>query len=486
VTGDWLAEAARLYRDRPFLVQGDWRWTFAEWHERVDRVAGRLAAVGAGPNTRVAVLVGGGYQAAELVFAVRRLGAVLVPLNPRLAAPEIAYQVADANPHVAVVAESLTSRWPAGAPSLVVPEVTPPADPLLADPWRAESAADPSDIQSIIYTSGTTGRPKGALVTVRQQWWNAFASMLRIGHQAGDAWLCCLPLFHVGGQAILFRAVMGGAAVVLEPRFDAERAARILADGTVTLASLVPTMLRRVLSTYVGPFSPRLRAVLIGGSAAPPALLDEARGRGMPVLATYGMTETASQMATEEPDRADGRRALPLYGYELRIDHPGSDGAGEICVRGPGVSPGYWRRPDTTAERFEEGGWFRTGDIGRLHPDGRIEVLDRRDDLIVSGGENIYAAEVEAALAALPEVEAAAVVGVPHPEWGMVPAAAVVPRAGAAVDPAELERRLASTLARYKIPKTWSVVDALPMTANGKVRRAEVREWFRNRGPKGA
>jgi O-succinylbenzoic acid--CoA ligase len=483
--GDWLEEAARLYGDRLFLTQDGWHWTFADWHGRVDRVAGRLAALGAGPHARVAVLMAGGYQAAELVFAVRRLGAVLVPLNPRLAPPEVAYQVADAEPDVAVVAASLADRWPAAVEALVVPEAAPSDDPLLGDPWVGGSAGEASDIQSILYTSGTTGRPKGALVTVGQQWWNAVASMLRIGHQVGDAWLCCLPLFHVGGQAILFRAVIGGAAVVLEPRFDAESAARLLADGTVTLASLVPTMLRRVLAAHSGPFSPRLRAVLIGGSAAPPALLDDARERGLPVLATYGMTETASQMATEDPDRADGRRARPLYGYNIRIDHPGADGAGEICVRGPGVSPGYWRRPETTAERFDRDGWFHTGDIGRLHLDGRLEVLDRRDDLIVSGGENIYPAEVEAALAALPEVAAAAVVGVPHPDWGMVPAAAVVPRTGAGVDPARLEQQLAAHLARYKIPKQWTVVDALPLTANGKVRRAEVRDWFEDRGPEG-
>lgn len=480
---DWLREAARLYGPRVFLEQGVWRWTFAEWDRRVDRVAGTLAAAGVVAGSRVASLLSGGYQAAEVVFAALRLGAVLVPMNTRLGPEELAYQWQDADPSAVVVSEELAHLLPAAAgPRLGVALGAPEDDALLGPAWRGVAGAAPTGVQSIIYTSGTTGRPKGALLTVTQLGWNAWGSMLRLGHLPDDVWLCCLPLFHVGGQAILFRAVLAGTAVRLEPRFEAQTAAAALADGSVTLASLVPTMLRRILDVHAGAFAPRLRAVLIGGGAAPKTLMAEGRRRGLPLVATYGMTETASQMATQDL-RLDGEDAgaRPLYGFELRIAEPGADGSGEIWVRGPGVSPGYWRRPEETAARFDADGWFATGDIGRLDSQGRVQVLDRRQDLIVSGGENVYPAEVEAALTAIRGVRAAAVVGVPDPEWGAVPAAAVVPQDGVRLDPEALTRALRRRLAAYKVPREWALVNELPLTANGKVRRQAVQAWFASR-----
>ncbi|MGC8489254.1 MAG: o-succinylbenzoate--CoA ligase [Clostridia bacterium] len=481
---DWAKNGARLYPDRRFMeVDGDGvgeHFTFAAFSDRVDRVAGRLVAGGLTPGDRVAALLTDPLLAAELVFAAIRTGAVLVPVNHRLGREEVAHILQDAAPRVVITAPALRDRLPPSGPrgmqTWVVEREASGEDPLLGDPLPVAWLPGPDQVQSLIYTSGTTGRPKGAVLTLDQHWWNAIGSLLRLGHQPGDSWLLCMPLFHVGGQAILFRAAIAGCRVIVEPRFDAASVACWLASGEVTLASLVPTMLQRVLDAAAAPFSPSLRAILLGGAATPPALLQRGLAAGLPLVPTYGMTETGSQMATVDPvddDPAGGAR--PLFAADLLIADPDVDGVGEILVRGPQVSPGYW-----VAGALQTGdGWLHTGDLGRIDKSGRLTVMDRRADLIVSGGENIYPAEVEAALLLHPAVERAAVVPVEDAHWGQVPGAAVVLQAGAVQSPDDLSAFLRGRLASYKVPHHWKIVDALPETANGKVLRREVQGWFR-------
>lgn len=474
---DWAKNAARIYPHRTFIETARGAWTFQAWSLRVDRVAGALRAAGLKPGDRLAVLHHGGLESAALVFSSIRAGLVLVPVNIRLGPGEVGHILKDARPRLVIVAESLQDRLsalPPGLPTWVVGDGD--AD-LLGEPVPLGWTPGPEQVQSLIYTSGTTGTPKGAVLTLSQHWWNAIGSLLRLGHDPADCWLLCMPLFHVGGQAILFRAAIGGSRVILEPRFQPASVASWLRSGDVSLVSLVPTMLERVLDEHPGPFSPRLRAVLLGGAATPPALLERGMAAGLPLVPTYGMTETASQMATVDPTEHEPYAgARPLFAADIAIGDPDAEGVGEILVRGPQVSPGYWVDGMTR----EETGWLRTGDVGRLDQSGRLTVYDRRRDLIVSGGENVYPAEVEAALLQDSRVRRAAVVPVRDNTWGQVPAAAVVLAEGARATPDELADGLSERLARYKIPRHWRMVDSLPETANGKILRREVQDWFQS------
>lgn len=483
---DWLQGQANRSPERLALDQDGWRWTFLELSQRVDGVVGFFHRHGVGAGDRIAVLLSSGYQWVEIMFAAIRLRAVLVPLNVRLTPEELAFQIHDADPSL-VVASPDRANLIQGALRLrlvIVSQTEPDRDVLVDQPFRPAESPRPEDIQSIMYTSGTTGSPKGAMIRLQQHWWGALGSMLRLGHLSTDGWLMCMPLYHVGGQAILLRAAIAGVPVYLEERFEALRVAGVLRSGQVTLTSLVPTMLQRLLDLDAAPFSPRLRAVLMGGSRTPPALMQEGRRRGLPLLATYGMTETASQMATQGLDDQSrpSLAARPLDFVEITVRKdgkpvpPGTDG--EILVRGPQVIRGYWNRPEATEAAFDQEGWFRTGDIGRLEATGYLTVLDRRSDLILSGGENVYPAEVEAALMAHPLVRQAAVIGVPDREWGQVPAAFLMLEPGAALDAEALTGFLSKKLARYKVPKRWEVVEALPVTGSGKIRRQILRERF--------
>ena len=338
-------------------------------------------------------------------------------------------------------------------------------------------------MQTVVYTSGTTGRPKGAQLTYGNHLWSAIASALNLGLREDDRWLTCLPLFHVGGLAILLRSVICGTTVVLHDGFDADRVSRAIDEDGVTHVSVVANMLQRLLEARGDrPFPQSLRCVLLGGGPAPRPLLEACAARALPIVQTYGLTETASQVATLAP--ADALRKLgsagkPLFGAELRIER--EDGtacppneAGEILVRGPTVTPGYLNRPEETASALRDG-WLHTGDLGYLDDEGYLYVLDRRDDLIISGGENVYPAEVEAALVSNADVLEAGVYALADERWGQVPAAVVVLRPGAVATAEELIAFCRARLASFKAPRRVDFAAALPRNVAGKLLRGELR-----------
>ncbi|MFN8539025.1 MAG: o-succinylbenzoate--CoA ligase [Thermomicrobiales bacterium] len=339
---------------------------------------------------------------------------------------------------------------------------------------------DLTAVQSIVYTSGTTGRPKGALLTWGNHWWSAIGSSLQLGLDANDRWLAPLPLFHVGGLAILMRSVIYGIPAIIHDHFDPALANRAIDEQGATIVSVVATMLTRMLELRGDrPYPATFRCALLGGGPAPRPLLEACARLGVPVSQTYGLTEASSQVATLPPQdalRKLGSAGKPLLPNELRIELDGSPAppgeVGEIVVRGPSLTPGYLDRPDATAHAWR-GGWFHTGDLGRLDDEGYLYVLDRRDDLIVSGGENIYPAEVEATLLAHPAVADAGVVGLPHETWGQVPVAIVQLRPGTTAD---LIAHCSARLASYKVPKAIHYRDTLPRNAAGKLLRRVLRE----------
>ncbi|HEV2075272.1 MAG TPA: AMP-binding protein [Thermoleophilaceae bacterium] len=422
---------AATHGDRPAVVAGGRAHTYRELDLLAEATARRLAAVGVGRGDRVATTLPPGAAFAALLHAVPRIGAILVPVNTRLSADERRAQLEAAAPFL-VVEEPLE-----GSEAEVEARATVPAD----EPW------------TLLFTSGTTGAPKPVLLTHGNHAASAFASAWGTGVAPDDHWLCVLPLFHVGGLAILIRSAVYGTAAVVHERFKEERAAAALESGEVTLASLVPTMLQRLVTAGVRP-SPRLRGILLGGAGAPTRLLDWAAGRGLRLIRTYGMTETASQVAV-----ATGRDpAVALPGVRIRVAPDG-----QILVAGPMVAAGV----------AGPGGLLRTGDRGAIDEDGRLEVHGRIDEVIVTGGEKVAAPEVEEALARHPAVADAAVVGLPDREWGEVVTACVVASGG--VEAAELRAHCHERLAPFKVPKRWHLVDSLPRTAAGKIRRGELR-----------
>lgn len=486
-TPEWLAQRARLSPRTPALLWGDAVWSFAGLERRVAALAGRLARAGVAPGDRVALMARNGPAFVLAAWAVPRLGGVLVPLNLRLTASELAWQVRDCGASLLAHdrANAQRARELAEAvPGLRLLEVGTTGDD--SEAVAPPETIDLSSVHSIIYTSGTTGRPKGAMLTFGNHLWNAIGSVLNLGLREDDRWLACLPLFHVGGLAILIRSVVYGIPVVLQDGFDAAAVNEAIDGRGVTIVSVVSTMLQRMLEERGElPYPPTLRCVLVGGGPVPRPLLEECARRGIPTVQTYGLTEAASQVTTLAP--ADALRKLgsagrPLFPVTVRIADeagrplpPGE--AGEILVRGPTVTAGYFGRPEETARALRDG-WLHTGDIGYLDQEGYLYVLDRRDDLIVSGGENVYPAEVEAVLRQHPAVADAAVIGLPDERWGQTVAAAVVLRPGCAVDGDELVRFCRERLAGYKVPRCFRIVPSLPRNAAGKLlRRALREEW---------
>lgn len=487
---NWLTQRAALTPDRVALVAGKTRLTFGGLAAQTRDRALSLAALGVKAGDTVALLMRNSVEYVVLMHAVHLQGAVLVPLNTRLSATEIAWQLGNVQATLLLCDEAnalLATAAQAEQPTIPLrrlPLADVPAD-LSVRMQRDHHALD--EVHSIIHTSGTMGRPKGALLTFGNFWWSSVGSALNLGHHLDDCWLCCLPLFHVGGLSVAVKSVIYGISMVLHEGFDAAAVNRSIDEDGVTIVSAVAVMLARMLEQRGGqPYPPTLRCVLLGGGPAPAPLLEACAARHIPVVQTYGLTEAASQVATLAP--ADALRKLgsagkPLMPTELRIvgaaegRWAAAGEIGEIIVRGPTISPGYLNHPEATGRAVRDG-WLHTGDLGYLDADGYLYVVDRRDDLIISGGENVYPAEVEAVLLAHPDVAEAAVIGLPDAQWGQVPVAAVRLRVGTSVSPHALREFCLTRLARYKTPTQIRIVSDLPHTAAGKLLRRRVAETW--------
>ena len=486
-THDWLRERARRTPDREALIEETRTWSFAELDACTDRIAHRLATAGtlvggnrgAKANERIAILAANHATTVAAIHAVPRTGATLIPLNTQLREPELCAQLRIVKPRFLIVDEAHRDLASAVAGDATILGLKELPGASAATPLQARIDAD--QLHTVMFTSGTTGAAKGVMLSVGNHYHSAIAALINLGVSEADRWLCCLPLFHIAGLSILVRSAIFGIPLVLQRDFDAAAANRSIETQGVSVASLVPTMLSRMLDERADrPLPKSFRCALTGGGALSADLLERCRAAGIPVTQTYGLTETASQIVTLAPSESLSRLGAAgkaLWGSEIRIvgDHgePAPPAAaGEIQVAGPTVMAGYLDDPEATARAFD-GRWLRTGDIGQIDSDGYLHVLDRRSDLIISGGENIYPAEVESVLLSHPQVQEAAVVCLPHPDWGQRPVAFVVPRV---VSADELNRYCAENLARYKCPDTIHLVDALPRTAAGKLQRHLLRK----------
>ncbi len=474
---DWLRRQAAVRPDHPAVETESETVSFRALERRVGLLTRRLRATGVERGACVAALLRNGLPLVELVHAVPRLGAALVLLDPRLSAPEAAERAAHARARLVIAEDDTAAAAGAAAAasgaalSVVAPGESPCSEVTSSSGGEPDPLVDLDVPHTILFTSGTSGEPKAVVLTAGNHLWSALGSAARLGVHRDDRWLACLPLTHVGGLSIVLRSVLAGTTVVLHRRFDPDAVARALAIDRVSVVSLVPTTLGRLLPSFG--VAPALRCVLLGGAAPTPDLLAAARARGLPLAITYGLTEAASQVATAPPG---GTAPLPLLHTSVRIVRADGSAAlpeerGGIEVRGPTVTPGYLARDGTLRDPTVDG-WLPTGDRGTLDERGALTVSGRRDDVIVTGGENVDPAEVEAVLATHPEVAEVAVAGVPDPEWGQAVAAWIVPRSSVRPTLDELRATCRARLAPHKLPRRLTWVDALPRTATGKVRRA--------------
>jgi fatty-acyl-CoA synthase len=478
----WIRDRARTTPARVAVDCRGVETTYAELDERSERLAAGLVAAGLERGDRVATLTATSTEHVVVFFACAKAGLVLQPLNWRLAEPELAYQLADAEPAVLLhsdeyraVASTLHDRA-AGMEEFVLEHHRPVPGP------------HDDDGLLLVYTSGTTGKPKGALLTHANCFWTNLSFDLATGVSGDDVVLAVLPQFHCGGwnvQPLL--AWWKGAKVVLEPSFDASRALALIGEHRVTTMMGVPA---NYLFMAEAPEFPdadlsSLRRAVVGGAPMPEAVLETWHERGVEIVQGYGLTEAAPNvlcLPSEDAVRKRGFAGKPYPHVDVELRDPETDervdgpGEGELLVRGSNVFAGYWRNLEAT-EAVLADGWLRTGDVALRDEEGFYRIVGRTKDMIISGGENVYPAEIENVLHEHPAVREAAVVGVPDARWGEACVAFVVLAGEARED--ELIEHCRARLARYKVPKSVRVVDELPRNALDKVVKSELVELAR-------
>ncbi|MFF4759820.1 long-chain fatty acid--CoA ligase [Streptomyces sp. NPDC001292] len=496
--GSWPARRARKTPARIAIVHEGSQWTYRDLHQRVLSLAHGLRSLGAGRGDRIAYLGPNHPAFLETLFAAGVLGAVFVPLNTRLAVQELAYNLSDSGSTVLVHAPeqaevAAAAAHDAGVRHRVTLDGTDDGalgyEDLLAagrtEPLDATVA--PDDPCMIMYTSGTTGRPKGAVLSHANITWNSVNVLVDTDLAGDEVTLVVAPLFHTAGlNMTCLPTLLKGGRVLLLGTFDPDHILHLIETERVTYMFGVPTMYDAMTARPQWPDTDlsSLRTLNCGGAPVPARTIAAYLARGLTFSQGYGMTEASPGVLfldREQTTAKAGSAGVPHFFTDTRVVLPDGQDAepgqrGEILVHGPNVMTGYWGRPDDTEAAFTDGRWLRTGDIARIDDDGYAYIVDRVKDMFVSGGENVYPAEVEDTILAHPAVAECAVIGMPDQVWGEVGRAVVVLKPSAHADEHDILDHLQGRLAKYKIPKSVIFTDALPRTASGKIMKPALRD----------
>jgi len=505
--GNWAVKRARfpLTKDKTAFISGEESCTYEGFNRRVNRVANGLLQAGLGKEDRVAGMFFNCNQFMEIYFACAKAGFIYIPLNFRLTPVELSEIFKDTRTRAlffhsefAGAMEELLQLY--GDPMEVVAAVGEniPAFALDYEEWimgfgdeepEVPEPPDLDDPQLIMYTSGTTGRAKGAVLPHRKTFWNTFNDSLELLFDHEAVSLVSIPIFHSGGLNIITMPTFYiGGTIILQKFWNPEEALKLIQDHKVTHFGAVPTMLQMMLDvpTFDQYDLSSLKGVGIGGAPASRDLLERIRdGMKVPlVIQVFGCTETSVVLSCSNMDKI-GAAGIPFFHAEVKVLSedgeevvPGSGEVGEICSRGPYVMLGYWNMPEETAEAMKDG-WFHYGDLATVDVDGYIYIVDRKKDMIISGGENVYPAEVEKALMEHPKIQDVAVIGIPDVKWGEVGHALVLlenPDDPISVE--DIDAFCEGKLARYKIPKKVTIVEAVPRTLTGKIQKKELRKQY--------
>lgn len=510
-----LAKRAQICPNREAIVEFERnrRFTFAELNTRANRMANALLDSGIRPGDRVASLLKNSVEFVETYFAVAKLGAVMVPVNWRLVPAEIAYILEDSgakalvydsdfddavnilhsDEHSALVVEQWVRRenGDSGTPAWAMDYDIFTAAARIAEP---PVGAWDDDNLFIMYTSGTTGRPKGAVHSHEGMLWSQLTSMSTSDMRDGDRWLLALPMFHVGCLSPTSLLVHRGGTGVIMRELDIGEMFRCIAQEKVSIFMAVPALLQFMLMTPEREQHDisSVRWIATGAAPVPISLLHDYEALGIRIFQAYGLTESCGPgtlLLHEDAEAKVGSCGRPQMHTEIKIVDGdgntipmGSEQAGELLVGGRHMMKGYWNNPEATAETLRDG-WLHTGDICTWDSEGFVTICDRMKDMIISGGENIYPAELENVLAACPQVQEAAVIGVASEKWGETPLAIVVPAAGASPTPESLRAYCKANLAGYKVPQLYEFVDTLPRNPSGKLLKPELREQYSDPAP---
>ncbi|NUR58284.1 MAG: long-chain fatty acid--CoA ligase [Catenulispora sp.] len=489
--GSWPARRARKTPNRTALIHEDRTTSYAQLDDRVNRLARVLRERGVRRGDRVAYLGPNHPAYLEALFAAGLIGAVFVPLNTRLTVPELRHQLEDSGSTLLLSARCAQVDDLGDAVEVMAVAGAEYETALAAaSPEHVDEPVGAEDLCLIMYTSGTTGRPKGAMLTHGNLTWNCFNVLIDVDLSADEVTLVSAPLFHIAALGMTcLPTLLKGGTVILESGFEPARALQSVERHRITCLFGVPAMYEMLAAEpgWERADLSSLRNLLCGGAPVPARTIRRYLERGLAFVQGYGMTEAAPGVLLL--DRRDvhehaGSAGVPQFFTDVRL--VGSTGGapvgvgepGEVLVSGPNVTPGYWQRPQETQEAFHDGTWFRSGDIATVDAEGYVRLVDRVKDMIISGGENVYPAEVEDALLEHPDVAECAVFGVPDDKWGEVGRAVVVLKAGCAPDGAALLAHLDGRLARYKIPKSVVFAESLPRSGTGKLLKAPLREAY--------
>ena len=498
--GSWIHRRRVKSRGKVAIISQGAELTYDDFDRNINALAHSLMNAGISKGDRVAYLGENHPAFLEVFFATTQIGAIFVPLNTRLAAPELHYALEDSGSRILVHAEALSdlaSRAAVGIDNLrrVTADGAGSAESVSLSAYRSsntdfiDAEVNEDDPAIILYTSGTTGHPKGAVLLHSNMTWTTFNALVDYDITSTEINLLIGPMFHVAALGMgAFPVMLKGGTLILEVGFDPARVLHLIEAHRVTMMSGVPTTFQLLCEhpDFAGTDLSSIRTLTCGGSAMPMRVLEAYETRGLAFTGGYGMTETAPGATSLSPRYSRskiGSAGSSHFFTDVRTVHEDGSEAptgeiGEILIRGKNVIKEYWNRPEASRDSFIDGDWFRSGDMGYLDEDGFLYIADRLKDMIISGGENIYPAEIEQMIIELEHISGVALIGIPDEKWGEVPWAIVTVMPGATTSLDEVRAHIDGRIARYKMPKNLIIVEEFPRTGSGKIRKADLRKQF--------